>query len=153
MVENCSDGLAARGSWWGMKRIEGRCLDAASDWATCVPMPAAVGVEAGVGPDWLRTVSVGAAVSARDLVMAEGGESGRGAVRTRERAVDAASAASAAARWEEAALGPAGGDGMGGVVVAARGRPLVLEECETGDAVSWRGPWEEAAAPECRLCE
>jgi hypothetical protein len=57
-----------------MKRIEGRCLTAgapstpASEASACD----SAGVEAGVGPVLLRTVSCGVAVSARFLVMLVG---------------------------------------------------------------------------------
>ena len=75
MVGNCSEGLPALGSWCGMKRIDGRCFTAGallSATFSCTSTVDGPGVDAGVGPVLLRTVSCGAAVSARFLVMLAG---------------------------------------------------------------------------------
>jgi hypothetical protein len=119
MVENCSEGRGARGSLWGMKRMEGRFLLGAL--SAVVSVVAMLG-EAGIGPEWLRIVNGGATESPRFLVIVGGGKrEGRdgesGAVWERERV-----------NWcVLAELVTAGemGDASGGVVacaVAARGR-------------------------------
>lgn len=61
-----------------MKRIEGRCFTAGAPSApfSCTSTLDGPGVDAGVGPALLRTVSCGAAVSARFLVMLAGDAGG-----------------------------------------------------------------------------
>lgn len=82
MVEKESEGLAARGSWCMMKRIEGRSFIevgsvAAAELGVLVVLEAMVGV-VGTGPEWFLTVSCGAAVSARVRVMMGGEQGGEG---------------------------------------------------------------------------
>ena len=82
-MEKESEGLAARGSWCMMKRIEGRSfMEAASAAAAAglgvlAVLEAMVGV-VGTGPEWFLTVSCGAAVSARVRVMVGGRAGGEG---------------------------------------------------------------------------
>jgi hypothetical protein len=81
IVGNCSEGRPARGSWCGIKRIDGRCFTAGEPSApfscgSTFGVTGIAGVEAGVGPVLLRTVSWGAAVSARFLVMLAGDAGG-----------------------------------------------------------------------------
>lgn len=127
IVGNCSDGRPARGSWCGIKRIDGWCFTAGASSAPGSSGTSVVvdgpGVDAGVGPALLRTDSCGAAVSARFLVMLSGdagGESlgegcGRASVSVCLREGGCGRAVGA---WEEAAReGEAGG-----VCVEARGR-------------------------------
>ena len=83
MVGNWSDGRPARGSWWGMKRMDGRCfcgVDPSVAWSLALSWSVdLVGfVVVGVGPALLRTDSWGAAVSARVLVMLSGWGDGGG---------------------------------------------------------------------------
>jgi hypothetical protein len=73
IVGKINEGLPARGSWWGMKRTDGRCFTAAPSAPLSVSALAGPGVEAGVGPLLLRTWSWGWLDSERVLVMFGGG--------------------------------------------------------------------------------
>ena len=130
IVGNCREGLPARGSWCGIKRIDGRCLlpfspstggvSAASmlevaDGGCCV---------AGMGPDWDRIVGCTAAVSARVRVIVGegkglGGSLEYGIVATsgEVRVLDRRLELVAAALWVENE-----GDMGGGVVLLERAR-------------------------------
>jgi hypothetical protein len=125
IVGNWSEGRPARGSWCGIKRIDGRCFTAGApsapfSWASTL---GGAGVEAGVGPALLRTVSCGVAISARFLVMLAGDAGGEsldeGCVCALESVcLREGGRGRVAALWEEAAKeGEAGG-----VWVDARGR-------------------------------
>lgn len=154
MVGNWSDGRPARGSWWGIKRIEGRCLCGVEPSAALsleLSWSLGRGVVVGVGPALLRTESWGAAVSARVLVMSTtagdaGGESFGGRFWCRSGWFRGAvwrldgGEGRADAPWdpEVAAKGEAGG-----VWVEARGRVL-------GERASSRGPSGLSAECRCR---
>lgn len=140
MVEKEREGLAARGSWCMMKRIDGRSFMAGASFG--VGWSAALGTMegvAGMGPEWFLTVSCGAAVSARVRVMV--GEGGEGS------GCGCGCEAGAGAVWVREALGRAllraGANGdedegnAGGVGVAARARALGWAGGEGG----WRCPW------------
>ena len=60
MVGNTRDGLLARGSWWGINRIEGIWLTSIASFCPSILDPT---------PPALRTFSAGAALSALFLVM------------------------------------------------------------------------------------
>lgn len=143
MVGNCNEGRPALGSWCGMKRMDGRCFTAD---APSTPLSRASPFDGpadavGTGPELLRTVSGGWAVSARFLVMLAGdagGESFEGWRASVSVCLREGGGGRLAALWEEVARN---GD-AGGVCVEARGRVL---EC-LGD--SSRG--SSAVPPEWR---
>lgn len=160
-VGNCSEGRPALGSWCGIKRIEGRCLTAPALSAPPSACSAVVGAgaEAGVGPLVLRTVSCGAVVSARVLVMLAGGEAGGdslagggggcgcscgcpSAVTRLERVGGRAMGR----LWdEEANAGEAGG-----VWVEARGRVLGVSRGSSPGPGEWRCRLRKKLMPRCR---
>jgi hypothetical protein len=130
IVGNCSEGLPARGSWCGIKRIDGRCLLPFSPSAWVVSAASMLEVAdvgccaAGIGPDWDRTVGCTVVVSARVRVIVGegkglGGSLGcdivatSGEVRVRDRRLELV----VAALWVEKE-----GDMGGGVVLLERAR-------------------------------